>query len=267
MEHEGDPNISPPLGASAAATAAQQSLSSNGAPPANARTAFIDSAVYPGGSRDLSSIALHALCLGMALAGGFLGTLYLASSGYRIWRLTEFTATLALFHFLEFYTTARWNTAKVSVSSYILSANGVAYNAAHAAAMFEIIVTSFFFPGFQDRFSNALTLVLGLVMVISGQTVRSVAMAQAGVSFNHIPARSKKNDHVLVTWGVYSWFRHPSYFGYFIFAVGTQLVVGNKICSLLYFVILWFFFRDRIICMFLSCNSPDNPQTLLLTVL
>lgn len=71
-------------------------------------------------------------------------------------------------------------------------------------------------------------------------------MAQAGTNFAHIPAREKKQGHVLVTWGVYAYFRHPSYFGFFWWAVGTQILVGNKICALGYTVVLWQFFRKRI---------------------
>lgn len=112
--------------------------------------------------------------------------------------------------------------------------------------MLEITVTSLAFPCWQARFVNHYTIAAGLLMVAVGQTVRSIAMAQAGTNFNHIPARQKKEGHELVTWGIYAWLRHPSYFGYFWFAVGTQLVVGNKICGLAYALILWKFFSSRI---------------------
>jgi protein-S-isoprenylcysteine O-methyltransferase len=210
----------------------------------------VDPTIYPGNSRSISAIALHAFALGITLSFCAISTIFLAQSHHRIWRLTEFIATLSLFHFLEFWTTARYNTSNAKVSSYLLTSNGSAYLSAHLAAMLEIIVTSTWFPSLQDSWSNTYTVLLGLALVIMGQVVRSIAMAQAGVSFNHIPAKSKKNDHVLVTKGLYSYLRHPSYFGYFFFAVGTQVVVGNKICCVSYLVILWFFFKDRINCKF-----------------
>ncbi|THZ93112.1 prenyl cysteine carboxyl methyltransferas-like protein Ste14 [Aureobasidium pullulans] len=240
MEHQGDPNISLP-------TPISPGGSSNGSATASrASSVVVDPAIYPGGSRSLASISLHAFCLGISLSTGLFGTIYLVYSGQRIWRLTEFIATLSLFHFLEFFTTARWNTYNAKVSSYLLLSNGAAYLTAHVSAIIEIIVTSLFFPELQDLYSNKYTIGLGLLLEVGGQTIRSIAMAQAGVSFNHIPAKSKKNDHVLVTWGLYSYFRHPSYFGYFFFAIGTQILVGNKICSFAYLVVLWFFFKDRI---------------------
>lgn len=43
-----------------------------------------------------------------------------------------------------------------------------------------------------------------------------------------------------------SWFRHPSYAGFFYWALGTQLVLQNPISFVLYLVILWRFFYRRI---------------------
>lgn len=243
MAHADDSDISAP--------SSPNHNNNNGAATQSRTQPLVDPTIYPGNSRSISAIALHALCLGIVLASCSISTILLAASSYRIWRLTQFIATLSLFHFLEFWTTARYNTHNAKVSSYLLTSNGRAYLSAHVAAMVEIVVTSFFFPNLQDAYSNGLTIILGSLLVIMGQVIRSIAMAQAGVSFNHIPAKSKKNDHVLVTRGLYAYFRHPSYFGYFFFAVGTQVVVGNKICFVSYAIILWFFFKDRINCKFL----------------
>lgn len=56
----------------------------------------------------------------------------------------------------------------------------------------------------------------------------------------------KATDHVLVTHGVYSWFRHPSYVGWFYWSIGTQLVLLNPVCVVAYAVASWFFFRERV---------------------
>ncbi|KAH0283844.1 protein-S-isoprenylcysteine O-methyltransferase [Aureobasidium namibiae CBS 147.97] len=240
MAHQDDSDTSAP-----SSPTEHNNNNKNGA-ATQSRTPLVDPTIYPGNSRSISAIALHALCLGIVFASCSIATILLAHHSHRIWRLAEFIATLSLFHFLEFWTTARYNTHNAKVSSYLLTSNGGAYLSAHVAAMVEIIITSFFFPALQDAYSNIFTITAGAVLVIMGQVIRSTAMAQAGVSFNHIPAKSKKNDHVLVTSGLYSWFRHPSYFGYYFFAVGTQVVVGNKICFVSYAIILWFFFKDRI---------------------
>lgn len=237
---EGDPNISRPHDV----TASESTTTMNG--HAVARVAPVDLTLLPNGQRSLCDISLHGFLLGIALGLCMPLALYLAHQGYRIWRLPAFLVTLSLFHFLEFYTTARWNTANAKVGSYLLFSNGASYNLAHASAMLEMAVTSVLFPGWQARWTGGYTVALGFVLVAVGQVVRSVAMAQAGKSFNHIPQKQKREDHVLVTSGVYAWSRHPSYFGYYWFAVGTQVLVGNKICGLIYALVLWRFFSTRI---------------------
>jgi protein-S-isoprenylcysteine O-methyltransferase len=83
-------------------------------------------------------------------------------------------------------------------------------------------------------------------MIAVGQVVRSAAMIEAGTNFNHIVQHRKTIEHQLVTSGVYHYLRHPSYFGFFWWGLGTQLVLGNMLCFVGYAVILWMFFSRRI---------------------
>lgn len=71
-------------------------------------------------------------------------------------------------------------------------------------------------------------------------------MAIAGTNFNHTVQTKRNEGHTLVTSGIYGWLRHPSYFGFFWWGVGTQVVLGNVLCGMAYTVILWSFFRSRI---------------------
>ena len=57
---------------------------------------------------------------------------------------------------------------------------------------------------------------------------------------------SKREDHVLVTSGVFSYVRHPSYVGWFLWSLGTQVVLLNPICFVLYTGVTWTFFNERI---------------------
>lgn len=79
-----------------------------------------------------------------------------------------------------------------------------------------------------------------------GQFTRTTAMAHAGSNFNHTVQVKRKEGHELVTSGIFSWFRHPSYFGFFWWGLGTQVVLGNVVCFLGYAVVLWRFFASRI---------------------
>ena len=205
-----------------------------------------DPSLLPSGSRSLSSIAVQSFWLGFTLAACLMLTAWLALEENRVWRLPAFFACLSLFHFLEFWTTARFNVPAARASSFLLFNNGMAYNIAHTLAALEVI-TSSFFPFYQTLLVNNYTVAIGIALVAIGQLVRSIAMATAGTNFNHTPAKVYKEGHELVTTGVYAWFRHPSYFGFFWWALGTQVLVGNKVCFVGYLCALWTFFSRRIV--------------------
>lgn len=200
---------------------------------------------YPHGKRSLSGIAVRAFCLGAAAAVGIIGSILFVDNQSLLWRPCFFLATLSIFHFLEFYTTAAYNTPVAWVTSFLLT-NGNQYRIAHSMAFVETIVTSYFLAGWDIPLRSPWVMALGMALIVLGQVVRSIAMAQAGTNFNH-QVQSRKNDgHELVTTGVYTYFRHPSYFGFFWWGVGTQLMLGNTICFVAYAGVLWLFFSRRI---------------------
>ena len=188
-------------------------------------------------------------------------TIELAYLGISAWRVTCFVATLSIFHYLEFDATARYNPPDAKLSSFLLSSNGSAYNIAHTSALIEFGIRKWLqssqgpscldlpyrLPMFLPTIPHTLPLIVGFVLVALGQGVRSAAMAEAGKSFNHVVQSRKKDDHVLVKSGVYRFLRHPSYFGFFWWGLGTQLVLGNQVCFLAYAIILWKFFATRIV--------------------
>jgi len=214
----------------------------------------------PNGRKSLSGIAEHAFCLGLVLGVALMLTLQLAYAEHYLWRIPFFLSILAVFHFLEFDTTARYNPPDAKVSSFLLFSNGRAYNIAHTTAIIEVLLRYWLVSGNYltlkilpkavattlQQSSFALSVVLGIALVSLGQAFRSLAMKQAGTSFNHVVQSSKKEDHVLVKSGVYRVSRHPAYFGFFWWGLGTQLVLGNPICFVAYAAILWKFFSHRI---------------------
>ena len=214
----------------------------------------------PNGRKSLSGIAEHAFCLGLVLGVSLMLALQLAYAEHYLWRIPFFFSILAVFHFLEFDTTARYNPPDAKVSSFLLFSNGRAYNIAHTTAIIEVLLRYWLVAGDYLTFKIlpeavavtlhqsffALPVVLGIVLVGLGQAFRSLAMKQAGTSFNHVVQSSKKEDHVLVKSGVYWVSRHPAYFGFFWWGLGTQLVLGNPICFVAYAAILWKFFSHRI---------------------
>mmetsp|Transcript_5856 Transcript_5856/g.11075 ORF Transcript_5856/g.11075 Transcript_5856/m.11075 type:complete len:124 (+) Transcript_5856:730-1101(+) len=89
-------------------------------------------------------------------------------------------------------------------------------------------------------------MIIGGMLVVLGQSIRSLAMITCGESFNHIVQHSKKNNHVLIQNGIYKYLRHPSYFGFFYWSIGTQLLLGNMISAVMFAIASWFFFHRRI---------------------
>ena len=203
---------------------------------------------------------------GVALRAALLGTTFgvsicLATTTYaHSPQLPLYIAALCLFHVLEYWTTAVYNPKNVSVRSFLLSSNGIAYWAAQAFGVVEYLIVSYFWQR-RTNLTYWCTFV-GCLLVVAGQGMRSTAMIHAAQSFSHALAYSKKADHVLVTAGVYScvalpfqaashsngyrFSRHPSYLGFFWFGIGTQVLLGNLVGCLIFIGILWKFFHERI---------------------
>lgn len=87
---------------------------------------------------------------------------------------------------------------------------------------------------------------VGLALILTGQLLRSFAMIHASTNFSHALAYTKREDHTLVTTGVYALARHPSYAGFFWWALGTQIFLGNPVATVGFAVLLTRFFAHRI---------------------
>ncbi|KAL5530205.1 STE14 [Sanghuangporus sanghuang] len=156
-------------------------------------------------------------------------------------QLGFFLAAWSIFHWAEFVVTAGWNRDNCSVDSFLLD-NGAMYHVAHVTALTEYLLSLYFAPSWK---AFSYVSVVGVVMTIVGQGLRSTAMIHASTNFSHHLAFKKAERHRLVKDGIYAWFRHPSYAGFFYWALGTQLVLQNPISFILYSILLWRFFRQR----------------------
>lgn len=193
-------------------------------------------------------IAALAAALGCVLGVSLHSVLTAADARSAQWPL--YTATMAIFHFMEFFTTAHGHPDTVSADAFLLN-HSVAYGVAVAAGVLEFALGSWLrgtaepalFGGFKG---NITCMATGVLLVLMGQLIRSAAMLTAGSNFTHIVADRKAEGHQLVTHGVYSVLRHPSYFAWFWWTVGTQVLLGNPLCVVLYAVVAWRFFAGRI---------------------
>ncbi|ORY27468.1 protein-S-isoprenylcysteine O-methyltransferase [Naematelia encephala] len=162
------------------------------------------------------------------------------------WQLGVYGFAWGLFHLAEFWTTAGWNTQKLSVDAFLLN-NTSQYHFAHLVGLSEYFISSYFFPRKFDSFITSLPFSsIVMILLIGGQAFRSLAMIHAAQSFSHIVKAVKLEDHELVTHGVYAWSRHPSYAGFFYWAIATQLLLGNIVSTLGFAIVLGRFFSARI---------------------
>lgn len=83
----------------------------------------------------------------------------------------------------------------------------------------------------------------GLILAVLGEGLRIAAFFTCKSNFTHIIRYRKSKAHTLITNGVYSFFRHPSYTGYFYFAIGGQLMLGNFISAVAFVAALSNFFH------------------------
>ncbi|CAM9739710.1 unnamed protein product [Bubo scandiacus] len=138
--------------------------------------------------------------------------------------------------------TAINNPRSLSLDSFLLN-HSFEYNLAALSSWVEFTLEKLLFPELKQITWLS---TVGLLMVVFGDCLRKAAMLTAGSNFNHIVQNEKSDTHTLVTSGVYGWFRHPSYVGWFYWSIGTQVLLCNPICMVGYALVSWRFFRERV---------------------
>lgn len=169
----------------------------------------------------------------------------MAGEGARWWtfpQLSIYLCSWISFHMLEFSVTASYNPTRLFSDSFLLN-NGIHYHMAHLFSLLEFGFTAHFYPHLK---AASLYTYIGLALILFGQTLRSLAMVHASNNFSHLLAFEKRKDHQLVTTGVYAYTRHPSYVGFTYWALGTQVLLGNKVALVGFLGTLWLFFSRRI---------------------
>jgi len=197
------------------------------------------------GNAGLGKVGTTGFLLGMGL--GVHGTLVfvclaLTDGWGSVLQWSLYMSFLCLFHFMEFFTTAVQQPDSLGYSSFVVN-HSLSYTVAALASWTEFWLETFLL-GRAKR--NILCIYLGLGLVIGGQIIRTWAMWSCGEHFDHQIMERRKEGHKLVTQGIYSFLRHPSYFGWFYWSIGTQILLCNPICSVLYTLASWKFFNGRI---------------------
>lgn len=178
------------------------------------------------GSNEPHNISLCCFILGLTMAFAICWSKY---------PCCVYLCFLCLFHFLEYFSTAMWNSTSLSMESFLIP-HSREYMCAVCAVFLENIVLG----------PKKLT-TIGFILAIFGQFLRTLAMATAGSNFNHKVQFYKQKNHTLVQQGIYKYIRHPAYSGYFIWTLGTQILIGNFCCLFVFSIAMWIFFKNRIL--------------------
>lgn len=152
---------------------------------------------------------------------------------------------LSFFHYSEFLIIALVNPTEVKLESFMLN-HSVPYHVAVVTSWLEYCLELYFLPGHKLAPVCVYIHIMGIILCVSGEFIRKLAIYTASTNFNHIVQLERREDHKLVTSGVYSVFRHPSYVGWYLYSVGTQLVLVNPLCIIGYALASWQFFNSRI---------------------
>lgn len=189
-------------------------------------------------SLPIVQVVLCSHVLGVVIATGAL----VAVSSHAYCYFGFYVAALGFFHISEYILTSIYNPHTLAIDSFLLN-HSKEYAIAALGSWIEYWVECYFFPGLKTLHYIS---TVGCIMVVCGEILRKVAMITAGSNFTHMVQYRKRDEHELVTTGVYSLFRHPSYVGWFYWSVGTQVVLCNPVCLLGYTAASWMFFKERI---------------------
>ncbi|KAJ1894578.1 farnesyl cysteine-carboxyl methyltransferase [Kickxella alabastrina] len=189
------------------------------------------------------NIALTACGLGIVLGCGLTVAL---NSG---WTYTGifgiYSMLVPLYHVLEYMCVALYNPSRVELESFMFSPDGEGlYPVALAVSLAEYVIECWLFAGGGK--TPGVIPAIGLVFAVAGQLIRTLAMITAKTSFNHYIANRREQDHTLITHGIYKYERHPSYVGFFMWAVGLQLMLKNPLSTVLFAGALSYFFCKRV---------------------
>ena len=173
-------------------------------------------------------IFVRAHCLTFILAYGLIWSMTLPAIGL-------FTVALSIFHLSEYISVGLWCPRTLNRDSFLLN-HSKEYHISIILAYFEYFIEKFYlFPNeFPCRW---ILFIIGLIMIITGEYVRKLAMYTAQHNFSHLIEEKPNEEHRLITNGIYKYFRHPSYVGWFCWACGTQVLLANPICFFIYLIV------------------------------
>lgn len=150
--------------------------------------------------------------------------------------------TLCIYHYTEFFSELLFHFQDLQKDAFLIYQNKK-WVISTSVSFVETLLGTYFFHKYKNI---KILFILGLLMTIVGQYFRIAALFTGKSNFTHKIQLKKRKNHVLVKYGIYKICRHPSYFGFFIWSVGIEIMCVNPICTIGFAYILFLFFKDRI---------------------
>lgn len=158
--------------------------------------------------------------------------------------LAVYASALLIFHGSEFCLAAIFQREELGWSSLLLSRP---YALAMASAVAEYLIEMRLFSELKSSPLSQVVSLVGGVALVCGAVLRLSAILTARCNFTHMLRFHLALDHQLVTCGIYGIMRHPGYAGFFVWATGTQLLLVNPLCFIMFATVIWRFFNQRIL--------------------
>ncbi|VDO03791.1 unnamed protein product [Rodentolepis nana] len=201
------------------------------------------SQLLPDGFRSNLSIAF---CLGGVFAAGLIfsyRSLLDLPHPRIVFPFAAYLALLAFFHWSEFFVSSLTSPSRADTDLYLLG-HSPEYLGAMILSFLEYWLEIYFWP---TKYTSLMFVsVIGLAIAVAGEIIRKTAMLTAADNFNHYIEYTPRKDHHLVRSGIYAFCRHPAYSGWFFWSVGTQILLVNPLCSILYPITAYVFFKSRV---------------------
>eukprot|EP00796_Vickermania_ingenoplastis_P005323 gene5323-3825_t len=199
-------------------------------------------------SLEIHKIVAIAFFLGVLTAVCFFG-LYISirTQNSNVFAFSVYMlAVHVVFHSSEFIVAAWMRPHDTSISSFMIL-HSPAYLAASSLSILEFFLKALFFSESWLQPTFALSSVFA-VLTLAFYSARIIAMIQCGRNFSLLIEEEKRNDHQLVTHGLYSFLRHPAYFAWFWRTLFAQLILCNGVSVVVHTAVTWKFLKDRIAC-------------------
>ena len=153
--------------------------------------------------------------------------------------------SLSIYHYLEYCFWLMYHFEKVNPDSFLIN-QGKFYTLAISLSFVEYFIEIYLIPSLKLSMISTFFTICGIIITKIGHVFRVGAEFTAKSNFTHQIRIHKKAEHKLVTHGVYSISRHPGYFGWYLWSVGTQIMTWNPIWTIGFYFASYSFFKDRI---------------------